>query len=120
MSNNPINLLIRFVLEIILLVIFAYWGSHTHFPFPSIFVAVGLPLIAAIIWGVFRVEGDPGKATVAIPGWLRLTYEMILFCSATVMLYKLGLNNYGTIFLIIWVVHYIVSYDRVLLLLKRR
>jgi hypothetical protein len=68
MANNPINLLVRFILELAGLFALGYWGWTQHTGALRILLAVGLPLLAAAIWGVFRVPGHPGNAPVAVPG----------------------------------------------------
>jgi hypothetical protein len=45
--------------------------------------AIGLPLIAYAIWGIFRVPNDPGKSPVAKSGVIRLAYEVVFFGFAT-------------------------------------
>ncbi len=42
---------------------------------------VAVPVIAAAIWGVFNVVGDPsrsGKAPVEVSGWIRLAIELAI------------------------------------------
>ena len=119
MSDKPLNLLVRFLLEIMLLVIFGYWGWKGHWWFCGPMTGILLPVTAATLWGVFRVEGDPGKAVVPVPGWVRLMYELTLFACATVMLSDMGFSRYALGFLATWCIHYFVSYDRILRLLKK-
>lgn len=61
MSKNPLNLLVRFLLEIALLVIFGYWGFHKFEGATKYLMGIGLPVVVAILWGTFRVPNDPGK-----------------------------------------------------------
>jgi hypothetical protein len=82
------------------------------------FIAIGLPLIAATVWAVFKVDGDPGKAIVAIPGWLRLCYEFLLFASASYMLFSLKMDKWAYIFIAVSALHYLISFDRIIWLLK--
>lgn len=118
MSNHPINLLVRFILEIILLVIFVLWGWRMFDGSMQYILAIGLPLIAATAWGVFRAKGDQGKGLVDIPGWLRLLYELTLFVSAGYMLFDMQLTTKAYIFSIVSTLHYLVSFDRIIRLLK--
>jgi hypothetical protein len=121
MSQNPLNLVIRFLLEILALVAFGAWAKAQ---FPGILgftLMILIPLLAATIWGVFNVKGDPsrsGKAPVPVPGFLRLALELIFFGLATLALFTLN-PTYGWIFGVFVVLHYIISYDRILWLLKR-
>ncbi len=90
MSNNPINLALRFLLEL------AAIAS----------LVISVPVLFASIWGIFAVKGDPsrsGKTVIQTPGWARLILEILLFTIAGLAL-----------------LHYIISYDRVIWLLKRK
>ena len=121
MSQNPFNLAFRFLLELIAL--FAI-GALAKAQFPGalgFLLMIVLPLIAAIVWGTFNVKGDPsrsGKAPVPVPGILRLLIELDIFGSAIWALFSLN-PTYGWIFGIIVLLHYLLSYDRILWLLKR-
>ena len=68
LSNHPLNLALAFALELVMLGALIYWGWTQHDGILRIVLAVGLPLIAATVWGVFRVDNDPNKAVVIIPG----------------------------------------------------
>ncbi|HEV7332307.1 MAG TPA: YrdB family protein [Flavisolibacter sp.] len=118
MNSHPINLALRFLLEVAILVVFAWWGWNKFSGLARYSIAIGLPLLAAAVWGIFRVDGDPGKAIVAISGWLRLLYELLLFASASYMLITFKMEKWAYIFMAISVLHYLISYDRILWLLK--
>jgi hypothetical protein len=78
-----VNLGIHFLLEIAALVAVGYWGFKTGSAAESkAFLGVGLPLLLAAVWGVFRVPNDPGPAVVAVPGWLRMIIEFGVFAFA--------------------------------------
>lgn len=117
MNNHPINLTVKFLLEIAAIIIFAMWGWQQEGAWKYL-AAIGLPLLAMTIWGVFRVPGDPGKAPIEIRGILRLFIEGIFFGTAVVALFSLGYRVYGWMLLAILVVHFIASYDRIIRLLK--
>ena len=80
---------------------------------------IGLPLLAAAIWGIFRVPGDGGAPKVRIPGILRLAIEVVFFGFATWALFDSGLETTAWIFGGITLLHYILSYDRVAWLVKQ-
>jgi len=121
MSQNPLNLAVRFLLEIIALVALGAWGK-ANFPGVLGFVLMILiPLLAAIVWGTFNVKGDPsrsGKAPVPVPGIIRLLLELAFFGFATWALFSLN-PTYGWIFGLVTLAHYILSYDRIIWLLER-
>lgn len=118
MSNNPINLALRFILEILALVALAYWGWTQQTGLGHILWALALPTLAAVLWGTFRVPDDPGKAPVAVPGAVRLALELVIFGAAVMALYNAGLILLSNIFGILVLAHYLVSYDRIIWLLK--
>ncbi len=123
MGSNPINLAVRFLLEIAGLIAIGYWGWHQGEGFLSIVFAIGLPVIAAALWGTFAVPNDPsrsGKAPVPIPGILRLVLEAAFFGFATWALYDVGTPLLGLILVIVVLFHYAISYDRLLWLAKQR
>ena len=85
-------------------------------------LAIGLPLIAATLWGVFAVPDDPsrsGDAVVAISGAWRLIIESAFFAIAIWSFFVVGATMTGWIYAVAVVVHYIVSIDRVLWLVRQ-
>lgn len=122
MGSNPINLAIRFFLELAALFSMGLWGWKQSDGLLKFFLAIGIPIIAATIWGVFAVPNDPsrsGSAPVPTPGLIRLIFEFIFFAFATWALLDIGYNKLSLLFLIATVVHYIVSYDRILWLVRQ-
>lgn len=119
MNTNPVNLALRFLLEIVMLIILGCWGWHLSGIGRYIGVA-GLPIAAATLWGVFRIPNDPKPAPIAIPGILRLLLELGLFGFASWALYDLGYSTLSLIMAAVVTVHYIVSYDRTWVMLKNK
>jgi len=118
MNKNPINLAVRFLLEIAMLLALGYWGWHLGGSWQQYAAAIGLPVIAAALWGVFRIPNDPNPAPVAIPGMIRLLLEWGLFGSAVWALYDLGYTALSLVMAVIVIVHYLVSYDRTWVMLR--
>lgn len=121
MSQNVINLAVRFLLELVALYAFGRWGWNQRTDFWRYLLMAGLPLVAATLWVVFRVPGDAsasGNAVVAVQGWLRLLLEIGFFAFATYCLFTSGLHYAGWVFGITTLIHYILSYDRILWLLR--
>ena len=121
MSQNPINLTVRFLLEIIALIAIGAWAKAYFHGGLGFVLMILIPLLAAAAWGTFNVKGDPsrsGKAPVPVPGVVRLLLELALFGSATQALFTFS-PTYGWTFGILTLVHYILSYDRIAWLLKR-
>jgi len=82
--------------------------------------AIGFPVIAAALWGIFRIQNDPKPAPVEIPGILRLLLELGLFGTAVWALYQVGYGTSGLIMAIVVVLHYLVSYDRTWVMLQNK
>jgi hypothetical protein len=122
MGSHPINLAIRFLLELSALLAMGVWGWRQGEGWFRFLLALGVPIIAAIVWGTFAVPNDPsrsGAAPIAIPGILRLAIELAFFIFAIWALYDLGFTGLSWILGIIVALHYIVSYDRILWLIKQ-
>jgi len=121
MGQNPINLVVRFLLEIIALIALGTWAKAIFPGALGIVLMILIPLLAAAAWGTFNVKGDPsrsGKAPVPVPGLVRLLLELAILGSATAALFSLN-PTYGWIFGIVTLLHYLLSYDRIAWLLKR-
>lgn len=123
MSQNPINLAVRFLLELAALAALAYWGWTQHTGALRFLLAFGLPILVSVIWATFAVPGDrsrSGKAPVPVPGAVRLLIEALLFISAVWCLQDAGAVTLAWIMSIVLVVHYAISYDRIAWLLGNR
>lgn len=122
MGSHPLNLTIRFLLELSALASMGIWGWKLSDNWIHYLLAFGIPLLAAVIWGTFAVPNDPnrsGNAPVPVPGIIRLIIELIIFGFAVWALYDTGYSKLSLIIGIIVVVHYIVSYDRIHWLLSK-
>lgn len=120
MNFNAINLALRFVLELAALAAMAYWGWTTHEGIWQPVWATGLPVVAAFIWGTFRVPGAPGKAPVPVPGPVRLLLELVFFAAAVWLLAAAGQQTAALIFGTLIVLHYLAFYETILWMLKQR
>ena len=122
MSSNPLNLALRFVLEIAALFALGYWGWTQHEGLWRFVWSIGLVVLAAVIWGTFAVPGDPsrsGNAPVQVPGAVRFVIEMVLFTAGTWAFIAAGQPIWGAALGILTLIHYVLSYDRVIWLFKR-
>ena len=123
MSKHPVKLALRFFLEVSALIAFGLWGFG-HFESPlRVLAAILLPVLFALLWGVFAVRDDPsrsGKTIIATPGVIRLILELALFGTAAWMFLDLAYSRLALIFATGTAVHYIFSFDRMDWLLKQK
>jgi hypothetical protein len=121
MANNPLNLALRFLLELFALYAMGYWSWNRFEGWTRFIFVILVPLLAAAVWGIFRIpsESPRGHAIVPVPGLVRLLMEAVFFGFAIWGLFDAGATRMGTIFGIVVLVHYLLSYDRVLALLTR-
>lgn len=119
MGSNPLNLALRFFLEIAALMAMGYWGWQQSETWTRFLLAPFVPLLAAVLWATLRVPNDPGKAPVAVPGIVRLLLELVFFGFAVWGLFDAGATTWGWVIGVAVVLHYLLSYDRVLWLLRQ-
>lgn len=120
MANNPVNLALRFLLELVGLFALGYWGWTQHGGLYRWLLAAGLPLVAAVLWGTFRVPNDPGPAPVPVPGWVRLLLEATFFTAAVLSFYASQKPAWAMIFGLVLVFHYLISFDRIKILVWKQ
>ncbi len=122
MGSHPINLAIRFLLELCALVSLGLWGWRSGSGWLRFVLAALVPIVAAVLWGVFAVPDDPsrsGSAPIPVPGLLRLALELVFFGFAAWALYQSGFIRASWALGIVVVLHYLASYDRVSWLFSR-
>ena len=119
MANHPINLTLRFVLELFVLYALGYWGWTQHSGPAQVMWTIGLPISAAILWGTLRPLGHPGPTPLIVSGWVRLGVEALVFGGGVWALYAAGRQNWALTFLIVLLTHYLLSYDYVFRLIRR-
>lgn len=114
MAQHPLTLAVRFGLELALLGVYGRWGWQTGQAPLALILAIGLPLLVALIWGAIVSP----KAALATPGIVQLAVEAALFAGATWMLVSLGTPTGAAWFAGIWLLQTLVSYDRIAQLLR--
>lgn len=122
MAYHPLNLTLRFLLELSALVALGFRGWHTNGSIPGWLLMLAIPLLAAVIWGIFAVPDDPsrsGKAPVPVPGPIRLALELAIFAVAISALFQISAPRLGWIMSVLVLLHYALSYNRIFWLLKK-
>ena len=116
MGKHPFNLGLRFILEMMALFSIAFWGWSQHSGWLKYSLAAGLPIIMALIWGIFAVPNDPsrsGKTVVPTPGWIRFILELVIFGIAVWAFYTNGYPYVGLLFMAFVILHYAFSIGRI-------
>ena len=113
---NPVNLALRFFLELMALGALGWWGwSQTDSWWRALW-AIAAVLLAAIAWGTFAVPNDPsrgGSGLVQVPGIVRLALELLVFGTAAFALKSMDRPTLAIAFAVLVVAHYAWSYERV-------
>lgn len=115
------NLALRFFLELggIAGLGIASW-KLIPVPFRWI-AAIGIPVAAVVIWGVFNVEGDTsrsGNAPIQVPGWIRLVIEITILGGAAAGLFLSGHRFFAFTYIAFLLIHYTASWRRIVWLLN--
>jgi len=92
---KAVNLGIRFLLELAMLGAICYWGFKTHSSWAlKILFGVGLPLLVAVLWGVFIAP----KAMRPLGGATHLVLELTLLATGPVALFASARPGLGWAF----------------------
>jgi hypothetical protein len=101
------NLALRFFLELSALAALGYWGFQTgQSPIVKIALAIGAPLVAAVVWGTFIAP----RAAVPVPVWLWLILQAAVFGCAAAGLAVTGHRSLAVAFLLTVVINGALMY----------
>lgn len=120
MSQNPINLAVRFLLELAGVGGLFRLGLWLGEGAVGILLALVLSIGAAAAWGTFNVAGDPtrsGRAPVRVPGTVRLVVELGLLGGGAIAWWVTGPSWFAWAYTVVLFVHYALSWDRLFWLL---
>ena len=123
MGSLPLNLALRFILELSTLASMGYWSWSQHEGAARWLLLTCLPVGSAAIWGVFTVPDDPsrsGSAPVPIPGGLRLLLELLFFFFGAFLLFESGKAWVGSALAVMVTFHYSLSFDRIRWLINKK
>lgn len=115
LGHHPVNLGLRFVLEIAALIAMGVGGYNVAPGLVGWLIGIGLPVVAAVCWGVFNVPGDAsrsGQAPVPVTGVVRLSLEIAFFLVATLLIAPVSAMA-ATLLAVAVVLHYLLSIDRI-------
>lgn len=115
MGNHLLVLALRFGLELAMLAAYGYWGWRAG-PGPlGLALALGAPLLAALLWGAFVSP----RAMVPAPGAVRLLIELGLFAGAAGALYAAGARTPALTLALLVIIQELARYDVILALLRQ-
>jgi Protein of unknown function (DUF2568) len=101
------NLALRFLLELCALGALGYWGYQTGSGLlAKIGLAIGAPLLAAVVWGAFIAP----KASVPVPVWLWLALQVVIFGLAAASLVLTGHRTLAGVFVLAVVINGALMY----------
>lgn len=78
-----LNLALKFVLELAALAAFGLWGASVADGAAAVLLAIGLPVVVAVLWGTFAAP----RARRRLPLRLRAPFELGVFALAALALW---------------------------------
>ncbi len=107
MMLKSINLALAFLLELALLAAFAYWGLRTGASTAAkLVLGIGVPVLVAIIWGVFMAP----NSSLRLQGVAYLALRLVLFGLAVAALLAAGRPILGALLGLLFVVNTVLLY----------
>lgn len=109
MSNavKAVNLAMAFILELAMLAAFAWWGFHTgNSAIVRILLGVGVPVLVAVIWGIFMAPNSSRR----FKGAAYLSLKFVLFGLAVAALVAVGQTTLGIILGVVFLVNTVLLY----------
>ncbi len=104
---KSVNLALAFLLELCLLAALAYWGAQTGVGLlMQLVLGIGVPLLAAVIWGVFLAPRSSRRVT----GVLYIVLKLILFGIAVLALAVTGQPTLAISFAVVVVINVALGY----------
>jgi len=100
-----LNLLVRFLLELCMLAAVGYWGFKTHSGWLlKILFGIGLPVLIAVLWGLFFAP----KAVYPLSGASPMALSLILLGSGAIALFASGKPTLGWAYAVVLLVNEIL------------
>jgi hypothetical protein len=89
-----LNLLLKFLLELGALAAVGFWGASIADGPVAVVLAIGLPLVTAVLWGAFAAP----RAQRRLPLRLRAPFELGVFALAALALWGAESAAWGAAF----------------------
>ena len=100
-----LNLGVRFLLELCMLAAVAFWGFKTQNSWlMKILLGIGLPVLIAILWGMFLAP----RATHRLSGAPFFALELALFSTGAFSLFAAGASTLGWVYTITLIINAIL------------
>ena len=99
-----LNLAVRFLLELCMLAAVAFWGFNQNTWLLKILLGIGLPVLIAILWGMFLAP----RATHRLSGAPFYALELALFSTGAFSLFAGGAPTLGWVYTITLIVNTIL------------
>ncbi|HEY9369696.1 YrdB family protein [Streptomyces sp.] len=97
---------LAFLLELAALALLAWWGWQcSENTALRLLAAVGAPLTAAVLWGLFASP----KAEIALPLAGVLAVKALVFGAAALALYALGRHGWAAVFAVVVTVNTVLA-----------
>lgn len=101
------NLSLAFFLELAMLAAFAYWGFHTgQSTIVKIGLGIGIPLLTAVVWGLFMAP----NSSMRLQGAAYLALKLVLFGLAVAALITTSKDTLGIVLGVVVVINTILLY----------
>lgn len=100
------NLALAFLLELVAVGAFAYWGFVSAASPLNIVLAVGLAVVSIMLWGIFAAP----KSTRRLKGNALLAFKLVFFALAALALILAGSEMLGIVFAVLVVLNLILVY----------
>lgn len=94
---RPLNLALKFLLELAALAAFGLWGASVAGGVAAVVLAVGLPVVVAVLWGMLAAP----RARRRLPLRLRAPFELAVFALAALALWQAAAAIWGASFAVI-------------------
>ena len=119
MTRHGPNRALGALLEVVAVLAYGYWGWAVHTGMLRYGWALGVMIVAWVVWDVFRVPGDGSlRPAVPVPGWVRLIIEAAYFTGVATALAAAGVPELGLAFALLIAIYYTLTHQRLVWLLR--